>query len=105
MSRSSTWTRHASGSRSRSASTTKFLRKGLKSGAGNADDRYVGNYDEMSTARLTWVVLDRLVPPDDEATARAALIARDPELRSLVLRGVLTEDEAVAALRSREGRY
>ena len=65
----------------------------------------MGNYDEMSTARLTWVVLDRLVPPDDEPEARAALIARDPELRSLVLRGVLSEDEALEALRTREGRY
>src|SRR5947209_17770893 len=84
---------------------TTFPKKALKPDGGRADNRKVGNYDEMSTARLTWVVLDRLVPPDDEATARAALIARDPELRSLVLRGVLTEDEAVEALRSREGRY
>ena len=65
----------------------------------------MGNYDEMSTARLTWVVLDRLVPPDDEPAARAALIARDPELRSLVVRGVLSEDEAIAALRDRQPRH
>jgi len=65
----------------------------------------MGNYDEMSTARLTWVVLDRLVPPDDEPAARAALIARDPELRSLVVRGVLSEDEAIAALRHRQARH
>jgi hypothetical protein len=59
----------------------------------------------MSTARLRWVVLDRLVPPDDEATARTALIARDPELQSLVTRGVLTEDQAIATLRARELRH
>jgi hypothetical protein len=65
----------------------------------------VGHYDEMSTSRLTWVVLDRLVPPDDEAAARAALIDRDPELRDLVDRGALSEDQAIAALRARESRY
>jgi len=64
----------------------------------------VGNYDELDTARLTWVVVDRLVPPGDEPAARAALIARDPELRSLVLRGVLSEDEAVEIFAERRGR-
>ena len=59
----------------------------------------------MSTARLTWLVLDRLVPTDDEAYARAALIARDPELRSLVSRGVITEAQAVETLRLRQTRY
>lgn len=80
---------------------TTFFGKRLKSPAGSADDRRVGNYDEMSTARLTWVVLDRLVPVDDEATARAALIARDPALASLVTRGVLSEHEAIETLRTR----
>ena|GEM_PF-4091135 len=65
----------------------------------------MGNYDELDTARLTWVVLDRLVPPDDEPAARAALVDRDPELRSLVTRGQLTEDEAVEILRTRQSRY
>jgi hypothetical protein len=65
----------------------------------------VGNYDEFDTARLTWVVLDRLVPPDDEAAARAALISRDPELASRVARGGLTEAEAIETLRRRERRY
>jgi hypothetical protein len=65
----------------------------------------VGNYDEMSTARLTWVVLDRLVPSDEVAEARAALIARDPELQSLVAQGVMSDTEAIAALRSRQTRY
>jgi hypothetical protein len=65
----------------------------------------VGNYDEMSTARLTWVVLDRLVPGDEVSAARAALIARDPELESLVAQGVMSEIEAVEALRSRQSRY
>jgi hypothetical protein len=65
----------------------------------------VGNYDEMSTARLTWVVLDRLVPTDEVAEARAALIARDPELRSLVAQGVMSETEALHALQSRQSRY
>jgi len=64
----------------------------------------VGNYDELDTARLTWVVVDRLVPPDDESAARTALIARDPELRSLVLRGMLSEDEAVEIFAERRGR-
>ncbi|MDQ1500789.1 MAG: hypothetical protein QOD57_2550 [Actinomycetota bacterium] len=65
----------------------------------------MGNYDEMSTARLTWVVLDRLVPSDEVAEARAALIARDPELQSLVAQGVMSDTEAIAALRSRQTRY
>jgi hypothetical protein len=65
----------------------------------------VGNYDEMSTARLTWVVLDRLVPSDEVAEARAALIARDPELQSLVAQGVMSDTEAIAALRGRQTRY
>ena len=65
----------------------------------------MGNYDELDTARLTWVVLDRLVPPDDEAAARAALIRRDPELASLVARGDVTEDEAIARLRERQPRH
>jgi len=59
----------------------------------------------MTTARLTWVVLDRLVPPDDEAVARAALIARDPELVTRVAIGALSEAEAIEILRSRQGRY
>jgi hypothetical protein len=65
----------------------------------------VGNYDEMTTARLTWVVLDRLVPSDEVAAARAALIARDPELQSLVSQGVMSQREAIAALQSRQTRY
>ena len=65
----------------------------------------MGNYDEMSTARLTWLVLDRLVPSEEEAYARAELIARDPELQTLVERGVVTEDQAIAALRARELRH
>jgi hypothetical protein len=65
----------------------------------------VGNYDEMSTARLTWLVLDRLVPVDEEAYARATLIARDPELHALVTRGEITEDQAIATLRARELRH
>jgi hypothetical protein len=65
----------------------------------------VGNYDELDTARLEWVVLDGLVPPGDEPAARAALIARDRELRSLVTRGVLSEDEAIEILRRRQSRY
>ena len=64
----------------------------------------MGNYDEFDTARLTWVVVDRLVPPDDEPAARRALIARDPELRSLVLRGMLSEEEAVDIFAERRGR-
>jgi hypothetical protein len=59
----------------------------------------------MSTARLTWVVLDRLVPSDEAAAARAALIARDPELQSLVAQGIMSEHEAIEALRSRQTRY
>ncbi|HEY4410983.1 MAG TPA: hypothetical protein VGO87_13975 [Acidimicrobiia bacterium] len=59
----------------------------------------------MSTARLTWVVLDRLVPSDDEAAARAALIARDPELAIGVATGAVSEDEAIETLRRRQGGY
>ena len=65
----------------------------------------MGNYDEMSTARLTWLVLDRLVPTDEEAYARAALIARDPELHSLVLQGIITEHQAIETIRSGQRRY
>ena len=65
----------------------------------------MGNYDEMTTARLTWLVLDRLVPSDEEAYARAALIARDPELHSMVTQGLMSEHEAIEALRSRQLRY
>jgi hypothetical protein len=65
----------------------------------------VGHYDEMTTARLKWVVLDRLVPNEDVAAAKAALIARDTELQSLVAQGVMSEDEAIAAFRAREGRH
>jgi hypothetical protein len=65
----------------------------------------VGNYDEMSTARLRWLVLDRIVPQDEEAYARAALIARDPEIQSLVNQGILSEEEAVEALRTGQTRY
>jgi hypothetical protein len=64
-----------------------------------------GQYEEMSTARLTWVVLDRLVPADEESIARAALIARDPELQSMVSQGILTEDQAIATIRVREPRH
>ena len=56
----------------------------------------------MTTARLTWVVLDRLVPSGDEDRARSALIARDPELASLVARGDLSQDEAIETLRRRQ---
>ena len=63
------------------------------------------SYEEMSTARLTWVVLDRLVPGEDVAAAKAALIARDPELQSLVTQGVMSVDEAIAAVRAREPRH
>jgi len=59
----------------------------------------------MTTARLTWVVLDRLVPSDDEAAARAALIARDPELASRVATGVLSPAEAIDELRRRQDGY
>jgi hypothetical protein len=59
----------------------------------------------MSTARLTWVVLDRLVPSDQVADAKAALIARDPELSSYVAQGIMSLDEAVEAFRSRQSRY
>lgn len=59
----------------------------------------------MSTDRLTWVVLDRLVPTDEEGLARAALIARDAELQRLVDTGALTEEQAIATLRARQLRY
>jgi hypothetical protein len=65
----------------------------------------VGNYDDMSTARLTWLVLDRLIPDDEESYARSALIARDAELKALVDRGLITEDQAIATLRARELRH
>ena len=64
-----------------------------------------GQYDEMSTARLTWLVLDRLVPDEEEAYARAALIARDPELATMVTQGLISEEDAVEALRLRQFRY
>ena len=65
----------------------------------------MGNYDEMSTDRLTWVVLDRLVPTDEEDHARAALIARDPDLQRLVDIGALSQEQAIATLRARQLRY
>ena len=65
----------------------------------------MGNYAEMSTARLTWLVLDRLVPVDEELYARAELISRDPELQALLDRGHITEDQAIATLRAREFRH
>ena len=65
----------------------------------------MGNYDEMSTARLKWLVLDRIVPSDEEAYARAALIARDPEIQSLVSQGILSEEQAVEAIRTGQTRY
>ena len=65
----------------------------------------MGNYDEMSTARLKWLVLDRIVPKDEAAYARAALIARDPEIQSLVNQGLMTEEQAVEAIRTRQTRY
>ena len=65
----------------------------------------MGDYDDLSTARLTWLVLDRLVPDGEEDKARAALIARDPELRNLVELGVITPDQAIATLRARELRH
>jgi hypothetical protein len=65
----------------------------------------VGNYDEMSTARLKWLVLDRIVPKDEEAYARAALIARDPEIQSLVNQGLMTEEQAVNAIKTGQTRY
>ena len=64
----------------------------------------MGNYDEMSTARLKWLVLDRIVPGDEEAYARAALIARDPELQSRVSQGILTAEQALEAIRT-QTRY
>lgn len=64
-----------------------------------------GHYDEMSTARLTWLVLDRLVPAGEEVDARAALIARDPDLQAQVTQGLLSEDGALEILRSRQFRY
>ena len=45
----------------------------------------------MTTARLTWLVLDRLVPTSEEAYARAALIARDPDLHSHLTQGIISE--------------
>ena len=65
----------------------------------------MGNYDEMSTARLRWLVLDRIVPRDEESYARAALIARDPEIQSLVKQGILSEDQALEAIRTGQTRY
>ena len=65
----------------------------------------MGNYDEMSTARLKWLVLDRIVPKDEAAYARAALIARDPEIQSLVHQGLMTEEQAVAAIKTGQTRY
>ena len=65
----------------------------------------MGDYDDLSTARLTWLVLDRLVPVGEEDKARAALIARDPELKNLVELGVITQDQAIATLRARELRH
>ena len=65
----------------------------------------MGNYDEMSTARLRWLVLDRIIPQDEEAYARAALIARDPEIQSLVNQGLMTEEEALEAIRTGQTRY
>jgi hypothetical protein len=84
---------------------TTSRKKSLKSDGGSADDPEVGNYDELSTARLTWLVLDRLVPDGEEEKARAALIARDPELHNLVELGVITQDQAIATLRARELRH
>ena len=65
----------------------------------------MGNYDEMDTARLRWLVLDRIVPKDEEAYARAALIARDPELHSAVGQGLISEEQAIETLRRRQSRY
>ena len=65
----------------------------------------MGNYDEMSTARLKWLVLDRIVPRDEEAYARAALIARDPKVQSLVNQGILSEEQALEAIRTGQRRY
>src|SRR3954466_817649 len=95
----------ANGSPSLCGWTTTFSKKVLKSTVGGADDRKVGNYDEMSTARLRWLVLDRIVPRDEEAYARAALIARDPEIQSLVSQGILSEEQAVEAIRTGQTRY
>jgi hypothetical protein len=84
---------------------TTFPKKSLKPDGGSADDPSVGNYDDLSTARLTWLVLDRLVPDGEEEKARAALIARDPELHNLVELGVITQDQAIATLRARQLRH
>jgi len=65
----------------------------------------VGNYDEMSTARLRWLVLDRIIPTDEEPYARAALIARDPEIQSLVNQGLMSEEQALEAIRTGQTRY
>jgi hypothetical protein len=70
-----------------------------------AENRNVGNYDEMSTARLKWLVLDRIVPTDEEAYARAALIARDPEIQSLVSQGLMSEEQALEMIRTGQTRY
>lgn len=59
----------------------------------------------MSTARLKWLVLDRIVPTEEEAYARAVLIARDPEIQSLVNQGLMTEEQAVEAIRTGQTRY
>lgn len=65
----------------------------------------MGDYEEMSTARLKWLVLDRIVPTEEEAYARAVLIARDPEIQSLVNQGLMTEEQAVEAIRTGQTRY
>ena len=65
----------------------------------------MGNYDEMSTARLKWLVLDRIVPRDEEAYAKAALIARDPEIQSLVNQGLMSEEQALEIIRTGQTRY
>ncbi len=88
-----------------SAVSLDNFKKRLKSAEWDADTRSVGDYEEMSTARLTWVVLDRLAPPDEEAIARAALIARDPQLQNLVTQGTITEAQAIATIRAREPRH
>jgi hypothetical protein len=59
----------------------------------------------MSTARLRWLVLDRIIPRDEEAYARAALIARDPEIQSLVNQGLMSEEQALEAIRTGQTRY
>ena len=60
----------------------------------------MGNYDELDTARLTWVVLDRLVPPENSRVLARAI----PGARLLELHGaghvfpVERERETVEAL-------